>query len=174
MCEGRGGKEMVHRYRYGVVLVTGILSVAMALSMSAGATTKSVTKATTHSSTSSIKRGGSVTDFVNLGQWPGLDPATNTQDTADASENNAIFGQLFFLGQNNAVTPDMATGYKYLDNHKVIDIFIRPGQKFTDGSPLTAAVAQWNMQRDLLPANACLCIPNFAAVQSITTQGKYT
>src|ERR1700733_8855003 len=109
---------MQHRLRYVTALAAGVLSVALAFSVSAGASTRTAAKSTAQASVGTPKHGGSVTDLVNLGEWPGLDPATNTQDTADATENNAIFGQLFYLGGGNAIVPDMATGYAF-SNHNL-------------------------------------------------------
>jgi len=163
---------MHHRLRYVTAVAAGILSIALAFSMSAGASTRTPTKAT--AALGAPKHGGSVTDLVNGGEWPGLDPATNTQDAADSTENNAIFGQLFILGPGNVITPDMATGYSFTNHNLTVSVFIRPGQKFTDGSALTASVAVWNIQRDLLPANGCLCLTNFKDVTSVAAKGKYT
>ena len=118
-------------------------------------------------------RGGSVTDLVNGGEWQGLDPATNTEDAADATENNAIFGQLFVLGGGNVILPDIATGYEFSNRNLTVSINLRSGVKFQDGSELTASVAAWNINRDLNPAYACICLANFNAVTSVTTKGKY-
>ena len=100
----------------------------------------------------------SISSTVDSG--PVSTPATNTQDTAGAQENNAIFGQLFELGAGNAIVPDMATGYTFLDHNLEVDIAIRPGRKVHRRfSPPPPAVAQrWNLRRDLNPerdASAC-------------------
>jgi peptide/nickel transport system substrate-binding protein len=159
------------RHRYFAAVMTAIFLFAMALATGDSA---SATGGTPAGAATSPRHGGSVTDLVDLGQWSGLDPATNTEDAADESENNAIFGQLFELGANSAVVPDMATGYRIMDKGLQVDISLRPGIRFTDGSLLTAQVAQWNIERDLAPANACLCIADFVDVDSVTTKGKYT
>lgn len=78
-------------------------------------------------------------------QWPGLDIATDTQDTADASFLNAIYGQLFELAPGNKVDPDEATGYKFSNNYQTVTINIRHGMKFfasTASKPARAKIFQ--------------------------------
>src|SRR5665213_2605331 len=66
---------------------------------------------------SAPRSGGNLTVLVVAGTWPGLDPLTDSTPTADATEFNAIYGQLFELGGKGAVLPDLATGYQWIDNH---------------------------------------------------------
>ncbi len=116
--------------------------------------------------------GGSLTVLEGsgfAGAWPqGLDPATNTNGAADQSYMDSIFGQLFELGSNGKVTPNMATGYSFSDGGKTVTIGIRPGMKFTDGTPLNAAAVVWNIQRDL--KSPCTCKPTWP-VASVTAVG---
>jgi peptide/nickel transport system substrate-binding protein len=107
------------------------------------------------------KAGGSLTVLEGKGyngDWPlGLDPATNTTGAADQDYYNAVYGQLFELGDNGKLIYDLATGYQYSNGNKTITVDLRPGVKFSDGSPLTASVVAWNWTRDL--ASACTCSP---------------
>lgn len=119
-------------------------------------------------------RGGSLTYLVADGQWPGLDPATNPQDTADSTEQNAIYGQLFEVASNGKIVPSEATGYRFLNGGLTVEIFIRPGQTFQDGTPFTAAAVASSIRRDLVPSNGCLCLPNFKDVTSVTASGPTT
>jgi peptide/nickel transport system substrate-binding protein len=116
--------------------------------------------------------GGSLTVLEGSGYsgaWPaGLDPATNTSGAADQSYMDAIFGQLFELGPHGKITPDMATGYAFSNGGKTVTINIRPGMKFTDGTPLNAAAAVWNIERDL--KSTCTCKPTWP-VASIKAAG---
>jgi peptide/nickel transport system substrate-binding protein len=124
---------------------------------------------------SSPTRGGSLTVLENsIGEWPvGLDPATNTSDLADAPYMNSIFGTLFDVGPNGKLVGNLATGYKFINGGKGFEISLRHGVTFTDGTPLDAQVVKWNITRDLLPANGCICDSNFP-VASVSTPNRYT
>ena len=122
------------------------------------------------------RRGGSLTvlegsDFA--GSWPGLDPATNTNGDANSSMMNSIFGQLFEVGPTGSNIPDLATGYKFLNGNKTIEIFLRKGVRFTDGTPFNSAAVVWNWKRDL--AASCTCKPTFnqTAPPIIKAEGPY-
>ena len=113
-----------------------------------------------------------VLENVNFeGSWPGLDPATNTNDAADLNMMNAVYGGLFELGANNQVIPDLAKGYKFTNGGKTLTINLRPGVKFTDGTPLNAQAVAFNIKRDLEPQYGCICDSSFP-VKSITPQGQ--
>ena len=119
--------------------------------------------------------GGSLTvleDSGYEGAWPaGLDPATNTSGAADQSYMDSIYGQLFELGSHGKIIPDMATGYAFSNGGKTVTIHIRPGMKFTDGTPFNAQAVVWNIQRDL--KSPCTCKPTWP-VSSVTAQGTDT
>jgi peptide/nickel transport system substrate-binding protein len=120
-----------------------------------------------------VKTGGSVTDLIVNETWPGLDPATDVQDALDEPMLNAIYGGLFEQGPNGQALPDLATGYTYSDRNLVVTISLRHGVKYQDGTPLTAQSVVANIQRDLLPANACICDATFAPMTSVTASGTY-
>jgi len=97
------------------------------------------------------KAGGTLTVLAVASQWPGLDPASDTQDTADAAYLNAIFGQLFELTSTNQIVPDQATKWSLTNNNTVLHFTMRSGLKFSNGDPLTAADVAWSINRDLEP-----------------------
>ncbi len=107
------------------------------------------------------KSGGSLTVLEGkgyAGDWPlGLDPATNTTGDADQDYYNAVYGQLFELGDSGKLVYDLATGYQFSNGNKTVTIDLRPGVKFSDGTPFTADVVAWNWTRDL--ESACTCAP---------------
>jgi peptide/nickel transport system substrate-binding protein len=120
--------------------------------------------------------GGSLTVLISsegFGEWPTLDPATDTSDAADTFYLDAIYGDLFEQGAGGKVTPDLATAYSFSNGGKTFTITLRQGVTFTDGTPFNAAAVAYSMDRDLNPAYACLCLPNFP-VASITTPSNYT
>ena len=140
-----------------------VLTAAAACSSGSGSGTpsasSSVQTANSSIAVSGPKEGGSLTVLEGKGfsgDWPlGLDPATNTTGSADQDYYNAVYGQLFELGDNGKLIYDLATGYQYSNGNKTVTIDLRPGVKFSDGSPLTASVVAWNWTRDL--QSTCTC-----------------
>jgi len=118
------------------------------------------------------KPGGTITESVSGGLWPTLDPATDNQDAADSEWLSLIYGELFQSGPGGKLLPDLATGYHYSHNGLQLDITMRAGDKFSDGTPLTAADAAWSLNRDLAAPIAQIDFPNFAVVKKpITSSG---
>jgi len=154
--------------RLGVCATLLALTLAAAACGSGGTGASGGASATPHA-------GGSLTvleDSGYEGAWPaGLDPATNTSGAADQSYMDSIYGQLFELGSHGKIIPDMATGYAFSNGGKTVTIHIRPGMKFTDGTPFNAQAVVWNIQRDL--KSPCTCKPTWP-VASVTAQGTNT
>ena len=150
----------------------GGFAIVLAVALAAAACGSSGGGAGVSSSTSGAPHaGGSLTvleDSGYAGAWPGLDPATNTSGAADQSYMDSIFGQLFELGPGGKIINDLATGYKYADGGKTVTIFLRPGVKFTDGSPFNASAVVFNIKRDL--KSPCTCKPMWPLV-SVAAQG---
>lgn len=139
-----------------------VLTAAAACSSGSGGTASSSPSVQTSNSSipvSAPKAGGSLTVLEGKGfsgDWPlGLDPATNTTGSADQDYYNAVYGQLFELGDKGKLIYDLATGYKFSNGNKTVTINLRPNVKFSDGSPLTADVVAWNWTRDL--QSTCTC-----------------
>jgi peptide/nickel transport system substrate-binding protein len=157
------------------------LFVVAAFVSACGSSSKSTSSASASSSTSSSstgapKSGGSITVLESAGyagDWPtGLDPATNVNGAADQSQMNSIFGELWELQGNGQLTPDLATGYKFSNGGSTITITLRPGVKFSDGTPFNAAAVAYNWNRD--EATTCTCKPTNFVVKSITATGPET
>ncbi|MBO0894793.1 MAG: ABC transporter substrate-binding protein, partial [Acidimicrobiales bacterium] len=120
--------------------------------------------------------GGSVNALeasAFAGSWNGLDPPTNTNSAADVSMLSAIYGQLFEQGPGGKIIPDLASGYKIANGGTTVNINIRPGVTFTDGTPFNAAAVVFNIKRDLEPQYRCTCAPNFP-LSSVTATGNQT
>jgi peptide/nickel transport system substrate-binding protein len=103
-----------------------------------------------------VKSGGSITVLEGAGYsgtWgTGLDPASNTTGPANQDQMEAIFGQLFVLGANKNVIPDLATGYTMSPDAKTFTIHLRKGVTFSDGTPFNAQAVLWNWKRLTTPA----------------------
>src|SRR5665213_3658467 len=95
------------------------------------------------------KAGGTLTVLAVASQWPGLDSASDTQDTADAAYLNAIYGQLFELTSTNQIIPDEATKWKLTNGNSTLVLTIRKRMSFSNGDPFTAADVAWSINRDL-------------------------
>jgi peptide/nickel transport system substrate-binding protein len=149
-----------------------VLTAAAACSSGGGGTSPSgspsVLKSNTSIAVAPPKAGGSLTVLEGKGfsgDWPlGLDPATNTTGSADQDYDNAVFGQLFELGDKGKLIDDLASGYQYSNGNKTVTIDLRPGVKFSDGSPLTASVVAWNWTRDL--ESGCTCAPQWVIART--------
>lgn len=125
-------------------------------------------------------RGGEVTVLEGAsyaGNWPaGLDPATNTNNSANMSQYSAIFGGLFMMtakddGSEAKVEPNQAQSYEFLDNSRSVKITIRNGIRFSDGTPFDAEAVAFNFRRDL--DTPCSCAPKWPlASDGITVQGN--
>ena len=95
--------------------------------------------------------GGSLTvleDASFAGGYPsGLDPATNTTGGANISIQQAIYGGLFLIeanddGTNAHIVPNQAESYTFSDSAKTLTIKLRPGIKFSDGTPFDSAAGR--------------------------------
>src|SRR5580700_7856850 len=117
-------------------------------------------------STSQVRSGGSITVLVPSGSWAQLDTATDQTSIGDARELADIDGQLFEIGQGGKIIDDLATGYAFSNHDLTLTIALRHGVKFQDGTPFTAQAVAYNINRDLTPANACLCLKQFAPLVS--------
>jgi peptide/nickel transport system substrate-binding protein len=64
-----------------------------------------------------------------------------------------VYETLMFVNtlQNAKVTPWLATSYAWSDDNKVVTFTLRPGVKFTDGTPLTAADVVFTFKSAAVP-----------------------
>lgn len=156
--------------RYALTLMAASSVVTSLLAGGGGVATAATSVAAPH-------RGGTLTAVENsalAGFWDvGFDPATNTSERTDDPEMEAIYGDLFQQGPAGKIVPDLATGYKFVNGGKTVDILLRHGVTFQDGTPFNASAVAFNIRRDLDPKNACICDSSFP-VKSITTEGNYT
>jgi len=138
--------------------------VCTAVAMGIMAATSGATAAT---SPQRVKSGGTLNIVAVTSQWPGLDPATDTQDAADYAYLSAIYGELIELQPGGNILPDEVSGWTYSNHNATLTLAIRKGVKFTDGNPLTAAVVAWSINRDLEPVYGNIGDVNFP----LTPQG---
>ncbi len=148
---------------------------AAAVAVGLAACGSSGNSTTSAGSSGTPKHGGSLTVLEGAsfaGAWPGLDPATDTDGAANQSYMNAIYGDLFELGTGGKLIPDLATGYSFANGGKTVNITLRQGVTFSDGTPFNAAAVVFNWKRDL--AGTCTCKPIFLSTPVITQTGPYS
>jgi peptide/nickel transport system substrate-binding protein len=117
-------------------------------------------------------KGGSMTVLVvagGLASWPDLDPVAS--GTANADYRNAIFGEMFHQNADGTIVPALAKSISVSSDGLTITIGLRPGVKFSDGTPLDAASVVANYKRDLDPASACQCLITFNTIKNVAASG---
>jgi peptide/nickel transport system substrate-binding protein len=148
-------------------LAASVLLVITACSSSGGnnkaPTDKGKTAGSSTSAAGTPQRGGSITDLLPTGftgSWAqGLDPAVVG---GTFSQDQAIYGGLFLLeadpgGSNAKVVPYQAESGTLSPDAKTMTIKLKPGIKFSDGTPLDAEAVLLNLKRD--QNSTCCCKP---------------
>ena len=69
------------------------------------------------------------------------------------------------------IVPALAKSITVSPDGLTITIGLRPGVKFSDGTPLNAAAVVANYKRDLDPANACQCLVTFSTIKNVAASG---
>src|SRR5215469_1565056 len=129
--------------------VTTVAVLATAAACSSGGGSSSSSSSGGNFKVAPQKSGGSITVLESTGYsglWPaGLDPVTDRDAIPNQDMMDAIFGQLFQLGPNGQVQPDLATSYSYSADVKDVTINLRQGVTFSDGTPFNAqaVLADW-------------------------------
>jgi peptide/nickel transport system substrate-binding protein len=104
-----------------------------------------------------------------LGTWESLDPMGPTGLLEPYGDT--IYGDLFEQGTGaQQIIPDLATGYQLIDGDTAVEITLRRGVTFSDGTPFDAQAVAFNFERDFNPANACACLAQFP-VSSVSVAG---
>jgi peptide/nickel transport system substrate-binding protein len=156
-------------------LLTPLVALLVAALTLAACGAKTTSKTSSTSTGGKATKGGAITvleDSAFAGAWPaGLDPATNTNGAANQPYMNSIYGQLFKLNEQGKIVPELATGYAYEDGGKTVKIKLRPGVKFSDGTPFDAEAVVFNIKRDL--KSSCTCRPTWP-VKSVSAEGTDT
>ncbi|MGH3322511.1 MAG: ABC transporter substrate-binding protein [Streptosporangiaceae bacterium] len=165
-------------YRMKLAALVGVAGASILLA-ACGSGTSGGSESSNAGSTTP-QRGGSLTVLEGgsfAGAWPtGLDPATNTTGGGNLTQMDAIFGQLFYLGEDGKVHGGLATGHTFADGGKTVTISLRKGVKFQDGTLFDAEAVAWNFKRDL--KSPCSCSPRDAwpplTSRGITTPDDHT
>jgi peptide/nickel transport system substrate-binding protein len=81
------------------------------------------------------------------------DPVTSSAGW-DMHALGLVYASITTLDTKGTVQAGLASGWKYAANGKSVTFTLRPGLKFSDGTPLTATSVQQNIQRGLTQGNS--------------------
>ena len=110
-------------------------------------------------------RGGILTMARNTDIFT-FDPY-NTQDDNSIFTEATIFDGLVRLGADGkSIEPALATAWHASKDGKAMTFTLRPGVKFSNGTPLTSKDVAWSLQRDADPKGSWGFL--FAPVTSVT------
>ncbi|HEY6495911.1 MAG TPA: ABC transporter substrate-binding protein [Trebonia sp.] len=127
--------------------VVGLAACGAAGSSAAGGAAASGSATGTPKAGGTITVGGLLTSLLDPGQ-AGYSAQSGPMDAE-------ILGQLFLppATATGPIQPDLATGYSYSDENKVLTITLRSGVKFSDGTPMNVSAVLWNLDRYNTPAS---------------------
>jgi peptide/nickel transport system substrate-binding protein len=114
------------------------------------------------------KKGGSLV-FARSTAPTQIDPA-NSIIAGDVYTLDKIFEPLYITSAAGNLTPWLATGYTTNKAQTVWTFNLRPGVKFNDGSPLTAADVVWSINRERKNSDGPLSFLDYA-IKSIKADG---
>jgi peptide/nickel transport system substrate-binding protein len=161
------------RHRVKPVVLLCAVAGTVALAACGAKTNSSSTSSGSSTAAKGGKQGGSLTVVLNSGYdgaWPaGLDPVTNTNGAANQSLMNSIYGQLIELHEGGKLEPGLASAFKFSNGGKTFTLTIRPGVKFSDGTPFTAQVVADHINKVL--KSPCTCRPTWP-VKSVKAAGN--
>jgi peptide/nickel transport system substrate-binding protein len=102
-------------------------------------------------------------------EWPlptSWDPVASTAGT-DVHALSLVYAAITTLSPAGNAEPSLAKSWKYSDGGKAITFVLRPGLKFSDGTPLNATAVKENIQRGISQANSGIA-SQLAVISSVT------
>jgi peptide/nickel transport system substrate-binding protein len=149
-------KLLVNGGRASALVALGPLLAACGSSK--GASTSATSGA--HASGGTPKRGGTLT-FARSVAPTQLDPA-NSIIAGDVYTLDKIFEPLYVTSPAGKLTPWLATGYTSSADHLTWTFALRPGVRFSDGTPLRADDVVWSIDRERTNSAGPLSFLDFA------------
>jgi peptide/nickel transport system substrate-binding protein len=149
---------------------------AVVVALAAGCSTSSGSSASGSSASAGTPKKGGTLTIIYQNEVTSLDPtATTTASAAGALPYYAIYDALFTLGAGTgAVTPKIGLSLTPNSSQTVWTLTLRPGVKFSDGTPYDAAAVEFNWTRDKAPtsaiASAAAIIKSMKVVSPTTLQ----
>ena len=148
---------MVRKHRIGVPVL-----LALGFSLLVGASGCGTSNASPKPPTADA----SVLTFGLSAEPPNIDPQLFTGISAETVELQLYRG-LFSYNARGQVVPALAKSYQQVSPTQYV-FTLRPGLKFSDGSPLTAADVVFTLQRIQDPSVGAYLIKDFSAIKSVT------
>jgi ABC-type transport system substrate-binding protein len=115
------------------------------------------------------KRGGSVS-ISTESDLPTLDPL----GLASFSDRNAgllLYDTLLDIDIKGNVIPNIAERIDASEDVMTFRLTLRPGVKFSDGTPYDAVAVVKNFERIRDPKNRCRCVSDLATIDTVTATG---
>jgi peptide/nickel transport system substrate-binding protein len=97
------------------------------------------------------------------------DPVTSTAGW-DMHALGLVYASVTTLDAKGDVQPGLASSWKYAPDGKSVTFTLRPGLKFSDGSPLTATSVQQNLQRGKSQSNSTVAA-ELSVISKVTVNG---
>jgi peptide/nickel transport system substrate-binding protein len=149
----------------------GALVVVIALAITACSSSKKESSSTTEPSASKIDTNGVLRLGYALIQEGGLaafgDPAkAGNNATANDALYYLIYGRFMKLNEDGTLTPDLAKSATIVDNN-TIEIVLRDGLKFSDGTAFDAAAVKAGLDRSLAANNVASFQPAFFELETV-------
>ena len=138
---------------------------------SSSSSASSSVSSSTSSASGTPKKGGNLV-FARSVAPTTLDPA-NTIIAGDIYTLNQIFEPLFITNPDGTLAPWLAQSFTTSKDHLTWTFQLRPGVKFSDGTPLTADDVVFSIKREAANANGPLSFLDFA-IKSVTAKGSGT
>jgi len=118
---------------------------------------------------SAPKKGGTLI-FARSTAPTQIDPA-NSIIAGDIYTLDKVFEPLYITSAAGKLTPWLATGYTTNASQTVWTFHLRPGVRFNDGTPLTAADVVWSINRERANTDGPLSFLDYA-IKSIKADGS--
>jgi ABC-type transport system substrate-binding protein len=126
------------------------LAAAVAVSMTAAACSSTPSTSTASTSATSAASGTLNWEWGLPTSW---DPVTSSAGW-DMHVLGLVYASITTLQPNGNVGPGLATSWTYAPGGKSVTFTLRPGLKFTDGTPLNAEAVAENIHRGQTQANS--------------------
>ena len=131
----------------------GALAGAAAIALTLLAAACGSSASSTAGSSSSVAAGASGTLNWEWELPTSWDPVTSSAGW-DVHALGLVYASITVLDPHGTAEPGLATSWKYAANGKSVTFTLRPGLKFTDGTPLNAQAVKANIERGLKQSNS--------------------
>jgi peptide/nickel transport system substrate-binding protein len=135
----------------------------------AGAATRGSAHGLARAASGTPKRGGKLT-FARSVAPTQLDPAASII-AGDVYTLDKLFEPLYITSAAGKLTPWLASGYTVSSNNLTWTFHLRPGIRFSDGTPLRASDVVWSINRARTDKDGPLSFLDFA-IKSIKADGN--